>query len=305
MQIDGAVNNDVFGLAATGTPGGQTGTQPVSLDAIQEIQLLVSPYDVRQGGFSGGGINAVTKSGTNGLHGGAYYFGRNQKFIGTIPALEDAGQPDAGRHQGRRRSATSRWASASAGRSCRTRRSSSRNFDWARKNTPVGFSADGSSGQQFSQQAHVQQVVRHRARTSTDYDPGGLGEFSKPNNSNKVFVRADFNLRRRHQLTVREQLRRRAGVDIGIRQSISTYKFPIELLPHDRQDAVVGRAVEQLVRPGVQRVPLHLHARAQRARRPARRSDVPGSAGSIRRRTGSGRCDMLRRSGWGTARMIS
>ena len=63
MQIDGAVNNDLFGLAATGTPGGQTGTQPISYDALQEIQLVVAPYDVRQGGFSGGGINAITKSG--------------------------------------------------------------------------------------------------------------------------------------------------------------------------------------------------------------------------------------------------
>src|SRR5204863_9247251 len=72
MQIDGAVNNDVFGLAATGTPGGQTGTQPVSLDAIQEVQLVVSSYDVRQGGFTGGGVNAITKSGSNALHGSAY-----------------------------------------------------------------------------------------------------------------------------------------------------------------------------------------------------------------------------------------
>ena len=63
MQIDGAVSNDVFGLSTTGTPGGQTGTQPISLDAIQEIQLVVSSYDVRQGGFTGGGVNAVTKSG--------------------------------------------------------------------------------------------------------------------------------------------------------------------------------------------------------------------------------------------------
>ena len=77
MQIDGAVNNDVFGIAATGTPGGQTGTQPVSLDAIQEIQVLVSPYDVRQGGFSGGGVNAITKSGTNELHGSGFIFFRN------------------------------------------------------------------------------------------------------------------------------------------------------------------------------------------------------------------------------------
>jgi len=59
MQIDGAVNNDLFGLADTGTPGGQTGTQPISLDAVQEVQVVVSPYDVRQGGFSGGGVNVL------------------------------------------------------------------------------------------------------------------------------------------------------------------------------------------------------------------------------------------------------
>src|SRR5262249_49739556 len=64
LQIDGAVNNDLFGLASSaGTPGGTAETQPISLDAIQEIQLVVAPYDVRQGGFSGGGINAITKSG--------------------------------------------------------------------------------------------------------------------------------------------------------------------------------------------------------------------------------------------------
>ena len=61
LQIDGAVNNDVFGLAPSGTPGGTTEAQPISLDAIQELQLVVSPYDVRQGGFSGGGINAITQ----------------------------------------------------------------------------------------------------------------------------------------------------------------------------------------------------------------------------------------------------
>src|SRR5215472_14798919 len=87
MQIDGAVNNDLFGLADTGTPGGQTGTQPISLDAIQEVQVVVSPYDVRQGGFSGGGVNVVTKSGTNSIGGTAYLFGRNQSLIGTIPGI--------------------------------------------------------------------------------------------------------------------------------------------------------------------------------------------------------------------------
>ena len=73
IQIDGAVNNDLFGLAATpAAPGGQADTQPISFDAIQELQLLVAPYDVRQGGFSGGGINAITRSGTNAFHGTVY-----------------------------------------------------------------------------------------------------------------------------------------------------------------------------------------------------------------------------------------
>src|SRR6185436_13582017 len=85
IQIDGAINNDLFGLAASGAPGGQADTQPIALDAIGEIQLLVAPYDVRQGGFSGGGVNAVTKSGTNTFSGTVYMFTRNEKFVGDGP----------------------------------------------------------------------------------------------------------------------------------------------------------------------------------------------------------------------------
>ncbi len=76
------MNNDLFGLADSGTPGGPASTQPVSLDAIQELQIVVSPYDVRQGGFSGGGINAITRSGTNLFKGTGYYFFRDQGLVG-------------------------------------------------------------------------------------------------------------------------------------------------------------------------------------------------------------------------------
>lgn len=88
FQIDGAVANDSFGLAASGTNGGQTGANPVALDAIEEIQVVVAPFDVRQSGFTGGAINAITKSGTNTVKGTAYAYFNNQDFIGTTPGAD-------------------------------------------------------------------------------------------------------------------------------------------------------------------------------------------------------------------------
>lgn len=85
FQIDGAVSNDAFGLSSSGTNGGQTGTNPVSLDAIEEIQVVVAPFDVRQSGFTGGAMNAVTKSGTNTVKGSFYSYYNNQDFAGTTP----------------------------------------------------------------------------------------------------------------------------------------------------------------------------------------------------------------------------
>ena len=85
FQIDGAMSNDTFGLASSGTNGGQTGANPVSLDAIEEIQVVIAPFDVRQSGFTGGAINAVTKSGTNQVKGSVYGYYNNQDFIGTTP----------------------------------------------------------------------------------------------------------------------------------------------------------------------------------------------------------------------------
>ena len=83
FQIDGAISNDAFGLASTGTNGGQAGADPISLDAVEEIQVVVAPFDVRQSGFTGGAMNVITKSGTNSLKGSAYGYYMNQDFIGT------------------------------------------------------------------------------------------------------------------------------------------------------------------------------------------------------------------------------
>ena len=87
IQIDGAVNNDLFGLGSSGVPGGQNeNARPIPLDAVKQFQVLVSPFDVRQGGFTGGLINAVTKSGTNEYHGDVWVQSQNQHFVGNDSA---------------------------------------------------------------------------------------------------------------------------------------------------------------------------------------------------------------------------
>jgi hypothetical protein len=85
FQVDGAVANDLFALSTAGTAGGQANANPISLDAIEELKVNVSPYDIRQSGFTGGLINAVTRGGTNTWTGSAFMYGRNQDFVGASP----------------------------------------------------------------------------------------------------------------------------------------------------------------------------------------------------------------------------
>lgn len=90
IQIDGASENDLFGLGSTGQPGGQANGKSISVESVKEYQVLLSPFDVRQGNFAGAQINAVTKSGTNDLHGSAYIYGYNEKLARDVPQIRSA-----------------------------------------------------------------------------------------------------------------------------------------------------------------------------------------------------------------------
>lgn len=92
-SLDGAIFNNPFGLDAA-TPGGQADAQPVSLDAIDQINVSIAPYDVTQAGFTGAAINAVTKSGTNEFHGTAFGFYRNKNMYGVKVGDDEAPRGD-------------------------------------------------------------------------------------------------------------------------------------------------------------------------------------------------------------------
>ena len=212
IQIDGAVNNDLFGLARQGTPGGQANTQPISLDAVSELQLVVAPYDVRQSGFSGGGINVITRSGANAFSGTGYLYSRNEGLVGSgIDDLPIATFFD--RQQG----------ASVGGPLVRNRAFFFANIESQRRETPVGYSLDGSSGVDFGRLADAQRIVQI-ANSRYGYDvPGGFGEIIRGNPNDKFFARTDVNLSPGHRLSLRHNYVN-GTADVGS-QSNFRYRF--------------------------------------------------------------------------------
>jgi len=94
LTIDGAVMNNSFGLSAD-LPGAGT---PISIDAVEEMQVAIAPYDVRQSNFTGGGINVITKSGTNTLKGTAYSYFHNERMRGNRIDGTDLGERVSNSH---------------------------------------------------------------------------------------------------------------------------------------------------------------------------------------------------------------
>ncbi len=214
ISIDGAVNNDVFGLAASGTPGGQTGVEPISLEAIDQIQVVIAPYDVRQGGFTGGGVNAITKSGSNKTSVAAFFYGRNQEFAGVTPTNDPTAQllklDNFQDYQ------TGFGIGAPI---VKNKAFFYVNAELTRRRNPLGFiPGTSSSNITLSEINSITQLAN-----SFGYDPGSAAGFTNRNNSQKIFGRIDWNLDDKNRLTLRHNYIK--GISESGSQSTNAFTF--------------------------------------------------------------------------------
>lgn len=207
IQIDGASNNDLFGLGGSGTPGGQAGTNPISLDAIQELQVVIAPYDVRQGRFSGGGVNAVTRSGTNEFSGSAFVFGRNQNTAGKSPTPD----PATGERTKLAEFSDYQTGFRLGGPVIKDKLFFFVNGEVTRRTVPLlfrvanqvnGVNETGSNVVNFVNNTDLE-LISNTLRTRYGYDAGSIGEINAETQSNKAFLRLDWNIDQNNQLTLR------------------------------------------------------------------------------------------------------
>ena len=195
IQIDGAVNNDLFGLgSSSGVPGGSTGARAITLEAISQFEVVLAPYDVRQGGFTGAGINAVTKSGTNEFHGSLTYFARPDALVGRYnlpsgdrgPKVGEFSQNDIGFSFG--------------GPILRDRLHFFLAGETSNREAP-------NSGVAIGRDATLTEAEAEQVRTvllnQYDYDPGAFGEMTVERKSLNLFGRVDFAINPNHRLTLR------------------------------------------------------------------------------------------------------
>jgi len=191
VQVDGAQNNDLFGLDLSGTPGGQAESTPISIDVVQEFQIVLAPFDVRYGGFTGGGINVITKSGTNEFHGSVYYEGRNESLVGNGPSDYEFDKfSDA------------TYGVSLGGPIIKNKLFFFFNAEQTLAKTPEDIYIDGSGADyDFGHKAEADRVIS--ILKGYGYDPGGYGQVSNETKSQKIFFRLDWNINDKHRLTLR------------------------------------------------------------------------------------------------------
>ena len=198
FTVDGANFNNNFGLSDN-LPGGGS---PISIDAIEEMQVVISPYDVRQTNFIGGGVNAITKSGTNTFKGSAYVYHRNENMRGnTVAGNEIAGARDKDRN--------TIYGFTLGGPIIKNKLFFFVNAEYAKTPTVAvrwRASKDGVGvNEKYLSYASVEdmELVKTHVMEKYGYDTGSYTDFPADQSNVKVLARIDWNINQNNRLAVR------------------------------------------------------------------------------------------------------
>jgi len=197
VMIDGTVNNDVFGLASNGMNGGQTGISAFSYESIEQFQIVLAPYDVRNGGFAGAGINAVTKSGTNNISGSVYFRYRNQGMAGKTPTDNESDE--------RKKLAdfsAKTYGFNLGGPIIKNKLFFYTNVEIQNDQEPKPYNLDDYEGN--IDEAGLQ-ALRDYSINHYNYDPGDFGDKMSSLKGQKFFIKFDWNINSKHKLMLRNQ----------------------------------------------------------------------------------------------------
>src|SRR5437867_6146484 len=201
ISLDGSYFNNPFGLDDP-APGGQTNAEPVPYDAVEQLQVSVAPFDVRQGGFTGANVNTVTKSGTNEYHASAYTFGRNADLLGnTVRGSQVAANPDLGFVQG---------GASVSGPLIHDRLFFFVNGEIVRSHTPGSdfvactTTCTGPLPLGVSRvDAKIMDSIRTRMIQAYSYDPGPYQGYLHHTDNDKLIAELDWNVNASNTLTFR------------------------------------------------------------------------------------------------------
>uniref|UniRef100_UPI0040259E2E TonB-dependent receptor n=1 Tax=Prevotella sp. TaxID=59823 RepID=UPI0040259E2E len=198
FTVDGADFNNNFGLSSN-LPGGGS---PISIDAIEEMQVVISPFDVRQTNFVGGGLNAITKSGTNTFRGTAYVYHQNEQMRGDAV---DGEQISGAREKDR----TTTWGMTLGGPIIKNKLFFFVNGEMKKIPTVANRwrgsedgVADADNYLSRTSLADLEKVSNY-ARDKYGYNTGSWTSFPADKNNYKLLARLDWNITNQHHLSLR------------------------------------------------------------------------------------------------------
>ena len=217
FTIDGSQFNNGFGLGSSAQAGGRTGASAISLDAIEQLQLNIAPFDIRQSGFTGAGINAVTRSGTNEIEGSYYQFERDNS------STYNGSKADGVKVTPSKFSEKTRGFRIGAP-IIKNKLFIFANYEKLEKTEPgTNWISTGSplSGSQVSRPTYAElETLSKFMKEKFDYTTGPWEGYSNATVSEKFLIRTDWNINDMHKLTAR-YVHHNSNADINVSNSQS------------------------------------------------------------------------------------